>query len=673
MKLPFIPYDIQALDKDTQNEFTAYLEEKQKPPPQNELTSHGGKLSDAYSGWSFLGAYNPETVTISTFDKMRKHPQIAAGLAAIKLPILATNWSVSCEDDDIAAFSYQTLKPLWRSLIRSTLTAIDFGFSAHEKVWEVKPVELYRMDKAGRNRKFFNKTAVIYKKIKSLHPEWVTINTDALDNFLGITQIYRGEQIKIKPNKSFIFTHQAGENFGNLFGTSRLKNIYDVWYWWSALSQFMLRYFERRGSPLVVVRFPSGKTKEDTPHATIAMEMGKAAINDMTVTLPSKTYGDKTPQWDMKYLQDEQRGEMFVSALNSLEIKMLRGLFVPERVLTQDLRTGSYALSRTHFNVYIMSLDGLVADLEDQFTRYIIRPLIEYNFGANAPSAYLEMERLSQQRREFLAKVLFEMAKTGMVQPAIREIARELRIPIDETPVKPPEKPQKPGKPGEKEPEEPEEESEQMSLEDKKKHSWWRKPFDHENPKVLEDIESTLDRMKGEFSETLNTEILSKQLDMVLKEVDKALTGKQPLKNIWFRQVKTEDGYGRKQTVNLPWEPMKAKLQTNLNKYHKDLYLFGQKTAIEEMDLKDASKTDTTDMDVAKGRAKAISDRWISNIKYGTEMVTLVIANKTNDDIKWDIKQVFEKFRNKNLPDITETEGMWAINLGRRRIVKRHS
>ena len=41
-----------------------------------------------------------------------------------------------------------------------------------------------------------------------------------------------GERYHIPIEKSFIFTHDKGDSFGNLFGGSRLKPAYDVWYWW---------------------------------------------------------------------------------------------------------------------------------------------------------------------------------------------------------------------------------------------------------------------------------------------------------------------------------------------------------------------------------------------------------------------------------------------------------
>jgi len=488
--------------------------------------------------------------------------------------------------------------------------------------------------------------------------------------------------VQLGPEKCFIFTHAKGENFGNLFGSSRLKNVYDVWYWWSALAQFILRYFERKDSPPIITRFPPGKSKDGDSHSEIALKMGKALMSETVATLPSIVYEGKKDayKWDIEYLMDDKRGEMFVSALNALEIKMLRGLFVPERVLTQDLRTGSYALSRTHFNIFIMELDGLIADLEDHFTRYVVRDLVEYNFGANAPKAYIDIERLSKQRQEFLAKIFFEMAKQGMVMPGLKEIARELKIPIDESaPQKEKEKeetlPEGEGKEKEENlpPKEQISATEELEFEDKKKRGWWREPFSHENPKVLEDIEDTLDKRKGEFADLLDSEILIPQLSQVLKQVDDALKGKQPLKNIWFSKMRATDDYGREKEITVPWEPLKPKLQTRLMEYHKEMYLFGQKTSIEEMDLKESPKVDSGDLDMLKARAVAVSDRWLSNIKYATEMAMLKAQNKTPEDLKWDVKQEFGKFRNKNLPDIAETEGMTAINMGRYRVVKRHS
>src|SRR3989304_2152585 len=76
------------------------------------------------------------------------------------------------------------------------------------------------------------KKAVVWKKFKSLYPDTVNIKLDEMENFDGIVQKWVGNDIRIPVEKSFIFTHDKGDSFGNLFGVSRLKPAYDCWYWW---------------------------------------------------------------------------------------------------------------------------------------------------------------------------------------------------------------------------------------------------------------------------------------------------------------------------------------------------------------------------------------------------------------------------------------------------------
>ena len=103
---------------------------------------------------------------------------------------------------------------------------------------------------------------------------------DNKENFAGFEQKLHGKDVKIPTNKSFIFTNDKGESFGNLFGTSRLKAVYEVWYWWVALIQFMLRYYERKGSPPIIVRYPPGKSRDGTENADSALSLGKSMMSE---------------------------------------------------------------------------------------------------------------------------------------------------------------------------------------------------------------------------------------------------------------------------------------------------------------------------------------------------------------------------------------------------------
>src|SRR3972149_5572879 len=122
----------------------------------------------------------------------------------------------------------------------------------------------------------------------------------------------------------------------------------------------------------VIVKFPLGQTKDGTDHADIALEMGKALIGESVIAIPSTTYENTPPKWDLNYLLDDKRGEMFLSALTFFENKMLRGMFVPERTITQDSssKAGSYSLSQTHADMFLLGEEALLVDIENELKGY---------------------------------------------------------------------------------------------------------------------------------------------------------------------------------------------------------------------------------------------------------------------------------------------------------------
>ena len=137
-----------GVEKSARDEMRIFLAEKQadlfkkSANAQEEVTRHGSPLTASVFASDTLGIYNPDTIPITTYDKMKADPQIAIGLSVIKMPIYSLGWNVECDDPDIREFVKITLKRVWKKLIRSMLTAIDYGFASHEKVWWLYPFDI---------------------------------------------------------------------------------------------------------------------------------------------------------------------------------------------------------------------------------------------------------------------------------------------------------------------------------------------------------------------------------------------------------------------------------------------------------------------------------------------------------------------------------------------------
>jgi hypothetical protein len=420
---------------------------KLKLPPNymKEMTRHGHPSFAMSFGAETLGVYNPDIIPIDTYNRMKTDPQVAIGISVIKMPIESLNWHVECDDKDIREFVKVALTKVWRKLIRSMLTAVDYGFCSHEVIWELQEMMVVSQLPTGRRKTHFKGPAEIFKKIKAHYPATIRVRKDALtDEFLGIVQIAAGgSPVSLDADKCFFFA--LNDEFGNYFGTSRLKAAYKPWYWREVLTQFMLRYFERKGGPTTVIQHPTGggidREGNEYDNSEIALRIGQNIVENGVVTVPFEADREGKNQWGVTYLQDDRRGEMFVNALNYLGAQILRGLLTPERVMTQDLSTGSFSMAQSHAEIFLLAEEGLAAEMCDAVNLILVPQLVQFNFPANKIiPCQVKIEKIQYDRRRILKEILIEVlrnintfmkgGKMPLILPSIQEMSDILGVPL---------------------------------------------------------------------------------------------------------------------------------------------------------------------------------------------------------------------------------------------------
>lgn len=393
-----------------------------------------------------LGVYNPETITVDTFDLMKKDPTVSAGLAFIKLPIIALPWRINSDSEDVAAFLQYAMKRVWGRLIKSTLTAVEYGFSSHEKVFEFKKVNVSSKDNKGKRHTHYKGRALLYQKFKSHHPDSIQVRLDSKENFNGIIQVYSSDEIELSKSKCFFFTHD--EEFGNIFGRSRLVPAYKFWYWKEVLYQFMLMYYERRGSPPVIVTAPTGDSltagNVRKNNLDLAVDLGASLLSTSIAAIPYEANrADRENMWKIEYLSDDKRGEMFIMAINHLDSAILRALWIPENTIMKGETGGSYSMSSVHADLFLQSELGLVNDIEVAVNEQIIPTLVQANFKpSDQEPAYIKFDSIDWNRKIALKEIFVEMLRNvdNMVQigmkprllPSLEKLADILSIPLED-------------------------------------------------------------------------------------------------------------------------------------------------------------------------------------------------------------------------------------------------
>lgn len=424
-------------DKKIQAEFIEFARKKDQRPSMKELVSY----CDSYMTTIDGKATNDDDISLNTYKLMRKDAQLQMGLKAIKLPIKAMRWWVVCQDENIKAFVHFALRRVWSQMMSVILNALDFGWSASEKIWEVQKIQVERREKDGVVNAF-NGQAILLKKLKDPDPSQVTILSDDNGDFDGFEQQPNcGHSVTVPAEKSFVFTNE--KEFGNLYGKSLLRYSYDYWYWATLMYQFLNRYFERRGTPPIIARAPAGRTNLSggsvIDNLVLAQRAGESLTQSSVVALPSSLHeGEDVPKWDLSYLKDDQRADMFMSYIDHLNAMKLRGLFVPERMVVQDSEMGAKAVADTHLDVFLMGLEGLTKDVIDHLNRYIVPQLIKYNFGENTPPAYIETSGLGKDSKNLLKQIIVSIIKKGGIVPLdMMKALEELNLPIGEIPEQP--------------------------------------------------------------------------------------------------------------------------------------------------------------------------------------------------------------------------------------------
>jgi len=356
--------------------------------PTNELTKRTSEVGERAADnlkWSVAA-------TMKTLKKMRDDPQIGLGLELVKAPIYGAEWRVECDDDRVGEFVTAELKHIWRSALRSSLTAVEFGFAAHEKLWEV--------DSDGAH----------IKSLKDLDPADCVLMHDAQGSFAGFRHKAR---TTVPAEKSFVFTHD--KQFGNPYGQHRMRRSAQYWQWCGNCYRLMNQYLQRRAVPPVIGHAPCEKRQTDAgTEVDTVDEMQKnlkAIMSGGAVTLPAEFDENGNPLWSIELLQDQQRSTDFLAPIAHYETMKMRGILVPDRTATQG-ETGAYSVAEAHIEMFLVLEEQLLFDLLDHFNLYLIPQIVIYNFGPDAPEARVTSEGLSREAQAMLSDLVGKLLQS---------------------------------------------------------------------------------------------------------------------------------------------------------------------------------------------------------------------------------------------------------------------
>lgn len=402
--------------------FQAFIEEVRGPILDQEF----GVSEESLFKRLEVQPYTPdELVTKKKFDiyeKMYLDDQINMSLTALKLIRLSSGIEIEPASDDaadmeVADFVADVLEDIrnpekrtkqsFGDVVYSMMGALEIGWSLQEKV--------YRIVRDGRW-----KGKIGYSAIKSKNPKYFNLSVDDFDNLESVVATSAPIYNRKLPKDKFL-VYSFMKRYENIFGTSRIRALYQ--YWW--VKQVMLRamgvYMEKYGIPLPVGTYPK---KWSTTLQDRMLKALKLLRFEHAVILPDGSTID--------FKEVSGKGsEAFLAIIEKSDTQIAK--LIMGQTLTSGQGSegkGSYSLGKVQFSILELYLNYLANDLSDKPLDALITDIVDYNF--NGVSKYPRASFKSLGTEDLTANVstFINAASNGMVtatdedEQRIREILK---------------------------------------------------------------------------------------------------------------------------------------------------------------------------------------------------------------------------------------------------------
>ena len=223
-------------------------------------------------------------------------------------------------------------------------------------------------------------------------------------------------------NKFILFAYNPNDDDADsLYGESDFRAAYRYYFSNDIVQRFWNVFLEKFGQPTVIGRYEVGtpKIKQDE-----YLEILKNIQTNTAIVMPKGL--------EAELMEAVRRGEAgYKDAFNINNAMIARALLVGT-LLMDTGEQGSWALSKTHFDIFIYILDYLGTETEDTIIReQIIKRLIDFNFP-QPKYPYFKFESLIKDDQKAKAEIAKMLVDAGLINPEEEWVREFLKIPAKE-------------------------------------------------------------------------------------------------------------------------------------------------------------------------------------------------------------------------------------------------
>lgn len=574
--------------------------------------------------------YNPDNISADTYSEMGTHPTISGALDVIKLPIISVDWFISGSNPARVEFVEKNLRKLWAMFIRDLLGAYGTGFQPFEKVMAINEEGYY-----------------VYDKFLALNPKYVKIKQTPQFSFDGLKIETGYKEAVIPAEKSFVFTYKR--EYENFYGKPRIRGAYTPWYIHRYILEFTNIFYEKYASPTLVGYAPAVKQKfqgKDVDATDYMLKVLKSVQNASSLVLPH-TGGKKD---ELKYfidvLESQRTGGDFLTYLKYLDNAMFTGAGIPPLAFSAGEK-GSYALFEEQASLFAQGVDGDITMIKYYIDKYIIKPLIEINFGGSAKDdTQFSYQSLANRDRELTRQIMLALVQQGKIDIAVKYLVDSLGLPAREAGqmIESAKTQVKDEKPKEEKKEEPELCRHGHGF--KLGRKWMRKPNELEKHINFERVEKRYNDNQAMLLAGLSP-ILMKQKLKFIDSLQKAVDSKD------YNRIKDMDIAFRSEYGN------------KLTDMGKGIFEEGFEDVSTEM--KADIKTPAQAKNWVVTNSQNIADKHLNDLKFAVLATALNAVSKdlSSKEVVYDASQSWDEYINSKLNDSTILYNHKVYNEGR--------
>jgi hypothetical protein len=397
------------------------------------------KLGEAFGDWAGrdtkellrlpgggLLQFNLDNLELADYRQMKDHYQVNSSLSVLTFMMHQLDWHMECDDKKIEDHCGENLTTIWGRLVRSKSQAFWSGYSPNVLQWEND----------------LNGNTLQLTKVKDLLPEECWVKWKLVEGWSPPGRLGKGPTQRVYDG-----FHQLGRPYpvpvdnsywypllmenGDYYGKKLLRSAFTPFFFSMLLHLFANRYFERFGEPLPIGRAPYDETvtvNDEEMSGNVLMENVISQIrNRSVVVLPNdKTLGSETtPDWDyqLEYLESQMRGADFERYMTRLDEEISLALFTP-LLLMRTGDVGSYSLGEQHTKTWLWVLNALAADWAEYMNRYILSPMVNFNFSPNAPRCRIVFRKMGKTDAETVRALITALVSGDKAKPDLEDLGQ---------------------------------------------------------------------------------------------------------------------------------------------------------------------------------------------------------------------------------------------------------